>query len=265
MKNPQQEIIPMWYDLGVDGTDLLVYVHQKAADSVKRSLTKSSPIVPALQKELNLPDFILPTEGKWGFGEILSIQQGITPDWITWKCPLPIILGPESGPRGNWQGAFAVSATLQVLFTALAIADEETDSSLQQLLVVDGWLTRSGMNGGSLIVIVCPPLCSWLSQQEDNSTSPEICAAMKRTDEHMRGQKWSFGDSDFRAWFRQPKWINLDCPGEACGLDPVDYYNLSLERGYDLAPHNVDSPLQQLTLLSGLAALCQLARGEKVH
>ena len=119
------------------------------------------------------------------------------------------------------------------------------------------------MYGGSLHATVCPPLCVWLSQQEHDSDSLEIVEAMKKVFWHMssRPDPDSFDYVRFRAWMRQPKWINLDCPGNACGLDPDDYGNLSLERGYGLAPHNVDTPIQQLTLLSGLAALCQLARG----
>lgn len=80
---------------------------------------------------------------------------------------------------------------------------------------------------------------------------------------YMRGGKlWPFIQREFRVLLRRPKWVNFSCPGNACGLDPEDYYEKSLDWGYQLVPHNVDSPLQQLTLLAGVAMLYQLARQE---
>jgi hypothetical protein len=56
--------------------------------------------------------------------------------------------------------------------------------------------------------------------------------------------------------------FHLDCPGNACGLDPSDHPE-SLIKGYEFCPHNTDTPKQQLTLLTGLAAICTLAKKEE--
>lgn len=259
MKLPKRDIIPACYDLTLEGTTLLFHVHPRGAEVLKQVLNGPVPLVSVLREELSLPKFIPPTEEQWGFGKILTCRQSALSGWILYQCPLPVVLGPQIGDEANWQEAFAVSATLQVLFRALVleVLEGERDSLLPQLLFIDGMVARGGMHGGSLHATLCPPLCTWLSQQEDNSECPEIVEAMKRVFEHMSGRE----ESEFRAWLRQPKWINLSCPGDACGLDPDGYNDLSLERGYTLSPHNVDTPIQQFTLLSGLAVLCQLARG----
>lgn len=264
MKLPKRDIIPACYDFALEETTLLIHVHEKAAEVLKQTLTRSSPIVPVLQQELNLPEFILPAEEQWGFGNVLSRRQSTLPSWIVYECPLPVVLGPKIGDEGNWSKVFAVSATLRLLFWALEleVIEGERDSAFAQFLFVDNIAARRGMHGGSLNVTVCPPLCEWLHQQKDNSEHSEIAGAMKRVFWHMSGRPDPdpLGYARFRAWMRQPKWVNLSCPGEACGLDPDDYYELSLNRGYGLAPHNVDTPIQQLTLLAGLAVMCQLAR-----
>lgn len=49
-------------------------------------------------------------------------------------------------------------------------------------------------------------------------------------------------------------WLNVSCPGSACGLHPTDHF-MRDGYGFEFSSHNVDTPAQQLTLLAGLAAL----------
>ena len=67
----------------------------------------------------------------------------------------------------------------------------------------------------------------------------------------------------FRVFMQQPKWIHLECPGDACGLDPAYHSQPSLDDGMELVDHNCDTPLQQLTLLVGLIKIDELARRER--
>ena len=57
-------------------------------------------------------------------------------------------------------------------------------------------------------------------------------------------------------------WLNVSCPGDACGLNPANSCGGEDGRGYEFSCHNVDSPMQQLTLIAGLAALCDKAKKE---
>jgi hypothetical protein len=246
--------IPAWYELGFSEKGLIIRAHKTAAAFVKQTLTASSPIIRALGENLQLPQFIEPKERTWGFGETIVRHNQSETDWITWICKLPAAL--DGGV--NWAGAYAVSATLNALFLALSLAEDESDCPKPQLLLVDNMSTRRKMYGGALSVIISPALCLWLSRQEDGSQQPDIVSAMKTAFQQMRGEVSEF--DRFSAWCRQPKWINLSCPGDACGLDPENYYDNSLEKGYCLFPHNTDSPVQQLTFLAGIAALYELAR-----
>lgn len=54
---------------------------------------------------------------------------------------------------------------------------------------------------------------------------------------------------------------NISCPGNACGLDPIGI-EIPKIGGYKFSCHNLDSPVQQLTLLAGLAAVEMQARRE---
>jgi hypothetical protein len=56
----------------------------------------------------------------------------------------------------------------------------------------------------------------------------------------------------------------IDCPGDACGIHPDTYaeYDIKEGRGYKFTCHNVDTPMQQITLIAGLAALHDCTRKE---
>jgi hypothetical protein len=65
----------------------------------------------------------------------------------------------------------------------------------------------------------------------------------------------------FRVHTRAPKKIFFNIPGDACDLSPECFVDQHHEGGYWLVPHNVDSSIQQLTFLMGLAKLHDLVRG----
>ncbi len=56
----------------------------------------------------------------------------------------------------------------------------------------------------------------------------------------------------------EPGWLNMDCDFRA-GLNPKRF---SPGRGFELIPHNIASPMHQLILVAGLAALHDQARAE---
>jgi hypothetical protein len=56
-----------------------------------------------------------------------------------------------------------------------------------------------------------------------------------------------------------PKRICIMCPGDACDL-AVDYQDYELNMGATFISHNVDSPIQQLSLFAGFARFCECIR-----
>ncbi len=251
---------PAWYDLEMQGLDLFIHVHPKAARLVEEVTARSPlPIAESLREELALPPFQGALQSPWGFGNVLFRARPKRSGWRTWKLTIPPIFTKGGNKVLEPGRAFRFSATLQILFLALNAIEEDTDSPFLQLLSIDHLTTRSGIYGGAMSVRIFPPLCYWLSKHPDGDFL-EIRSAMQQAYERMVWERFFF-PQEFKVFFNQPKWIHLDIPGNACGLDPDSSWDDSLDMGYELVPHNTDTPIQQLTLLVGIAKLNQLARG----
>lgn len=160
-------------------------------------------------------------------------------------------------------------SSLHLLTTALWLFEGDTEWKDRQLMVVECIYLPVDPDryqcNGSLSVTLAPEVMSWISKwisaHSEGQHIPEVISAMKGASEYMWEGSSKYGR--FGALCRKPKWLNLDVPGDACGLDPSDYYDESLEKGYTLQPHNVNSPLQQLTFLVGLARLHDLIRADQ--
>jgi len=262
--NIVRDDIPVWYDLDItEGNDaLLIHMHQFAFNFIQKHLLSSARTIEYMEndKELELPSFISSTEKVWGFGKILRWVESKETNWHTLKCPLPAIFKP--GGKICWKQAFHVSATLNALFVCLLHPDlHQSGSENLQLLIVDGFHTAVGIYGGALTIALSKPMIRWVSKQPHESYNQEITDSMQAVYENM----WQKEDlsglrNECYAHFSQPKWVNLNCPGNSCGLDPQDYYDGDDPKWYRLIPHNTDSPMQQLILLSGFAKMNQLAR-----
>lgn len=265
MKFPIRDTIPAWYELDVEkdrNDTLIVRIHGAAMEELKSIIKIDSPIVKDYHRTLTLPEFIGPESDKWGFGGVFCKIPCEQKEWIAFRATLPIIKrSPKENPE--WTSPNSLRASLDIIFTALFLFNGDTGWHLPQLMVVEGLCIKEGMHGGSLSVILTPAMIQFLARQPNEHDIKEVINAMGRADAYMWREKWendSYHSVQYRALCRHPKWINLSVPGDACGLDPNEYYDKSLERGYKLSPHNVDSGLQQLSLLMGLAKLHSLAR-----
>lgn len=63
----------------------------------------------------------------------------------------------------------------------------------------------------------------------------------------------------FRATLGKNGSLILSVPGNACDVATEDWWNRRDGAGHDLSCHNLDSPLQQLSLIAGLCCLHDLA------
>lgn len=163
----------------------------------------------------------------------------------------------------DYQKAFEVSATLTALSSFFAfLMDSEfegTDVPPLQLLHFFT-ITIKDMHGGSLGGSYSEPLVSWLSRFPARSPLAHLSGAMKAVFYHAfppKGER-SLEDLYFHATVEDRGWLNITCPGDACGLNPKHGY-LDENKGYGFVCHNVDNPVQQLTLLAALGALSDMA------
>ncbi len=142
-----------------------------------------------------------------------------------------------------------------------------------QMLRLDTIATH-GMHGHSIGGDVFNKLFAWLRLYGDTIpdkepsafttlTLPEVGGHMRTVWNHIMGDNLKEYLHECRAHILVDGRFILTCPGDACD---VSIYPDLLGHGpsgrnfVQFACHNLDTPYQQVTLLAGLATLCDLAR-----
>ena len=162
----------------------------------------------------------------------------------------------------DWEKAHSLSASLNVLFLFTSIAEKETSSSISQLMTLQV-CTQHGMNGSELGGEFSYHLCQWLGRFGDQYDLKMVTKVAMSAYDKMLGLQ-GYDQHYFRSFTRQTNGrIIIDVPGNACGIHPT-HSGWDGNEGCEFASHNVDSPMQQLSLIAGLAALHDMAREEGV-
>ncbi len=252
--NPLEESGNAWYELSWQKNKLIIFIHRLAFEALKKVFPDEERVIALYKEDFSLPEFIYPDESNFGFGPVLKFLGLEHGQWLAWRCVLP----GQDEESSEWKKKmFALRATLSLLFQKLMFLDIDTGWKNPQLVLIDS-LGVGESSGGYLSAFLTPAMIQWLSRQ-GNCRLESVIAAMQSMD----GQLVRASDcGGFRAYCRPPKWIELHVPGNACDLSPYSYSDESLDRGYQLHPHNVDNSIQQLTLLAGLACLHDLARAD---
>lgn len=259
-----KKTLAAWYEFRIRENSLIVDVHPKAWKFFLEALRRNPRILDGYG-DLEIPEFI-PVQEKpwvWGFGGALTWRKSERGKWISVICHPPVF--PTAGKpfAPVWNKLFSISATLGVLFEVLMIFEEEImDYYSSQLMAISGWLAQEGCCGGALSVLLSKDLCEFINKEveaigETTKYEPVVNAMSKMFLQIEKGELYLI---NFQAMLRFPKWLNLSVPGNACGLDPGDYNDGKTMKGYKLLLHNVDGPVQQFYLLTGLAALYDHAR-----
>ncbi|MBI2670288.1 MAG: hypothetical protein HYX20_04055 [Candidatus Yanofskybacteria bacterium] len=280
MKILTRDYMPCWYELSWQGkakpSAIILRVH-KDFIAKQEIIPETAPIIEYFKKEFELKTFCGDFKGNFGFESAFKKQDDCN-NFSVFCIELPLVKKQETkicslcsgsgkdftgdncfscGGSGkenviDWHDAFAVSVSLTVFFQISYYIEIETSAKTPQLLTVET-ITERGMHGGSLHGIYSVPLVKWLSAIRGNVA--EMVTAMTEAYDYMFGLD-SLGGYDFRASVDYDNgWLNVTCPGNACGLNPSSNSTMRDGRGYEFSCHNTDSPMQQLTLLAGLAAL----------
>lgn len=231
----------------------------------------------------------------WGFGEVIKpYQQAVTPgDSLTWyHVPIPQV-EKETGKKCkackgkvrdvetgmdclfcdrsgketimDWKGVHHVCATLSFLSLLFSHPQktwvENIHTRRYQLLSLEVFF-REG----------CAPLRAVLSEDFGNflrsrsqTILPHVKEALKTAYLQMVPSYARFDDFHFKAHIYDGGQLILDVPGSACGLyvDGFDESLRSCTGPMKLSDHNVDSGIQQLSLVCGLASLTGIVRKSK--
>lgn len=279
------ENVPCWYELSWDKDELgiILRINKKFIENLNFDLEKS-PIVKSLMKNLELINFSGDFSADIGFDSVFK-RIGEKDGFIEFMVKIPQVkketgkkckdcngsginedLGREclfcegTGEEHimDWKAIEKISASFTVFTTFLMYCKVETDAPYYQLLTVQTITTRE-MHGGSLGGGISIPMHNWLRSFDDMCEIPEMLQAMKTAYNQMVGLR-DYHKFSFNAYVNSGKFIT-SCPGDACGLHPSNWH-ADKDEGYEFDCHNVDSAIQQLTLLAGLVALHDRARKE---
>ena len=115
------------------------------------------------------------------------------------------------------------------------------------LWTIENWLCKPGQRGGSFTIWASPRFL-----QEAQKIKTDQVKAQQRAQLLIREAGWELQDYE-RDFLRFGEWgvVTFIVPGNACSLslehnDPESI----LRRGGTFLPHNVDTPLQQSTLMT---------------
>ncbi|MBI4708775.1 MAG: hypothetical protein HY764_01060 [Candidatus Portnoybacteria bacterium] len=280
---------PCWYELGWSGGNnpAIILSIRREFVGADAHILSAAPVVADYKKEFGFANFESSFDKDFG-SDNAFVRIGEENGFIKFSVPLPKVkketgekcprckgigkdkvIGAEcfrcfgSGREHKYDWALAnkVSASCGVFFSFAGL-EREISSSLPQLLIVEAYVTldRGAPLGGEY----SPDLVRWLRTLEPRTQIQEMVQAMKIAYDYMIGAS-DFDRRDIEAYVADTKGrLNVSCPGNACGLNPVYGAESDMKRGfgYRFSCHNVDNPAQQLTLLAGLAALHDKARKE---
>jgi hypothetical protein len=244
------EDAPAWYDIAPGNDGIVISVHP-AEFAAMTALLKDRVSAADFGDELKVGPFIGFERPAWGFGSTAANGAADERGWPTIICAFPKTL--HKG-EFDWERLYAVSGTIQTVFAGLNLCGNETREQRRQCLSAQLFTERK-MYGGGISARLSPSTAKWL-KTIDGRVIQEINAIMARLGSALFGK--SFAEPhEYNAYLRSDGAPIFNCPGNACDLGPCgDNY----DDGCELEPHNTDSPMQQLTLLAGLAALNQAAR-----
>lgn len=286
MKMLTRDIIPCWYELSWQAKPpaIVLCIHKDFIAEMGR-VPQISLHTEVLQNQLSLGLFSVDFERGFGFNAMFQ-RIGERDGFVEFAAELPQVRkvtgkkcwsckGSKRDPllrrkclycEGTGKeeafymsGAYALSASLTVFTQYARFPENETTATKPQLLTVQT-ITLRDAHGGDISGEYSIPLCEWLKRLGERVAIPEMAGAMLIAHRRMLGRPDIYDASSFWASVERNGWLNISCPGSGCGLSPNE--STDYGRGCRFSSHNVDTPMQQLTLLAGLAALHDRARRE---
>lgn len=206
-----------------------------------------------------LSKMIPPHETGWGYGKVLALSdyQG-EHDWITWQCKLP--------EKPDWQRLDEIAATLHDLSVAISLFDKHVETAKHQFFEIDCIIVKSHdyLNSGSFSFMYSREVLGFAAAIWDkrNGYYQSLISCMQKVYARLAGKQLErILRDDFYIGMHQenPHWPFFRVPGNCACIAPEHFTHLS-DKGARYHPHNLDSKIQQLSLLAGVVKLANLAR-----
>lgn len=227
---------------------------------VKKLLGGTNRHAEFYEKECGLSKYIPPNESTWGYGKIFKLELKKVSDnsWVTWECKLP--------QKPDWKKLDEISASISDLAIAISLfdpMDEVFDS--HQFMSLECVIVKSHncLNGGSFSFFYSKEVLDYtVTIWEDEEKYFGIMDCMKKFYGRMAGKRdLDIMRHDFHIGQYQanPRCPTFRCPGNCACISP-EHLSRTDEYGARYVPHNIDSKIQQLTLLAGVIKLANIAR-----
>jgi hypothetical protein len=266
----REEHIPAFYELGIRKEGIIIRTTPAFAERIFPLIAAVEPKLSRIFRPYEERQYRLFEEGT-GEENRVSVLVPFPRLKAVWQPSMAFMPDRLNFIREGWENLQEVSRVLGCFFsvaTRQIDGDELSIPNSAQLIAVEGMGSgEQGSHAAWLSAHVLPPLARWLSRQQPGHLIL-VERVMGSAYEFMRDAQE--GERDFwgvpygtRAFLEAPKFFHLSVPGDcAClGPDGTEKSNLrEKDVPFEISSHNVDSSLQQLTLLAGLAAICELAR-----
>lgn len=253
------KILPWRYSLSPTTSGIQITVGPATRDATETFFHEHSKYqlqIKQIQKSFGLPLFQLPQADNWGFYREIETQAN------GWHVCFPPKPSPAAkATEANWHAQAYTNISLHFLFSTLNYLKLEDDPQKRQLIIIDNLSISQHNCGGWGIYGACSAeFVNWVAAYPAYHFT-EAEEAMRQIDRRLYGPAnitW------YLAIHRKSR-LTLDVGSStSVFFDPVNYTSEKFGARM-LANHNVDAPYQQLTLLSGLAALEELARYQLVQ
>lgn len=286
-----RESVPCWYELIWRETKgMILRIHTEFVNGVAL-IPNNAPIVEHIMNDKGFGF----RESSFVFGQDMGFNKalpfvGEQNGFLEYTIPTPLVRKPTgkacrsckgTGDGGaytdrscfycngereeviyDYSDAYAVSASLGLLFAFMRFPEVETTCSLPQLMLIETVTIREN-HGGSLYGEFSKDLVRFLRSLAQPCEIKSMVSVMQAVWEKMDGRMQGFYEHSFRSHLRDSGRLIVDCPGDACGLHPDMHYSGGND-GYKFNCHNTDTMMQQLVLLSALAELQSFARSTVV-
>lgn len=275
-----------WYELGwnKESKSLILRVHKDFTKEAN-GFSSNDMIVWSYKREFNLLSYSDFSGDYFGFdqtfrkfrekGEFVEYEIKIPNLGTKVKCdycsgtgknsfdePCPICHGSKKKISYDYNPVHAISASFTVFFKLAYFGRSIGISSKQfQLFEIETVAERNSVGNGSAINgWFSEKLTNWLLYLRDNSVLlNDIILAMKTANSQMlNGTNGIFESLQFDAGIGKKGRLILKCPGDAFGIYPLS--NDQGKEDYIFGSCNMNSSVQQITVLAGLATLHDEAR-----
>lgn len=221
---------------------------------------------------LKIGPFIEPGPLPWGFGPVLVLDDEYTnPNFRRILCKIPQLWNEVTGESNDpHKRGTEIIASIAWLLQCINNTLETPDDCLETQLIEVSLCVSRGENIArhGICAGLSSFACSWIEnrvQGENNSHCfdiPEVTENMTNAYLHIMGKRGLEGmeKHELRGEIRSPCCIHFHTPGDRTMLGSMT--NHRTKYGLELYDHNIDTTMQMLVLLVGLATFHSIVRRE---